>query len=385
MDFLFIRSSNNEDDYVEQFLFVIVDDYSQLIHCTPCQIPTTEIVTSALLEFSSQHGLYQDPTIVSDNATYFISQALDAYCHTLGIHHRFGIAYAPFTMGTVERVNRDLLACFQTLISQLRLPLAYWPTLVPAVTGILNKLPRRQLGQRCPIGVAHNILEEDILRGLEVFKVDQTVYQVEQNLAISEFEQIANFFANWHRNRPDIKQEFRSKMFNRRFTQYINFVVGDLVLVAYPLSTTVSKIRFRWIGPAYVVELDSQIAKVRFLRNPQLQTVHVCRLAFYDHSLEGQELEVLLQYFHDTEQFEVDYFADIIQDPNTGDFLLQTYWRGFTDLEASQEPLFDMYRQLPNLVTAFLRHSQNPLAAHALRHLLQGKGDIRQRGSSSGT
>ena len=93
-------------DHVINFMgsnwLVMIDAYSKY----PCIHPTTSTSTKStteLLEQDFAHFGYPH-TIVSDNATTFMSSEFQAWCHERGITHLTGAPYHPATNGAAERL-----------------------------------------------------------------------------------------------------------------------------------------------------------------------------------------------------------------------------------------------------------------------------------------
>jgi len=95
---------------------LLVDAYSKY----PCIHATTSTSTKAttdLLEEDFSHFGYPH-TIVSDNATTFMSQEFQHWCHERGITHLTGAPYHPATNGTAER----LVQTFKQAMKKSTLP-----------------------------------------------------------------------------------------------------------------------------------------------------------------------------------------------------------------------------------------------------------------------
>ena len=95
---------------------VLVDAYSKY----PCIHPTTSTSsksTSAILEQEFAHFGYPH-TLVTDNATTFMSQEFQAWCKQRGIVHLTGAPYHPATNGAAER----LIQSFKQALRKSSLP-----------------------------------------------------------------------------------------------------------------------------------------------------------------------------------------------------------------------------------------------------------------------
>ena len=95
---------------------VVVDAYSKY----PCIHPTTSTSsksTTAILEQEFAHFGYPH-TLVTDNATTFMSQEFQAWCKQRGIVHLTGAPYHPATNGAAER----LIQSFKQALRKSSLP-----------------------------------------------------------------------------------------------------------------------------------------------------------------------------------------------------------------------------------------------------------------------
>ena len=95
---------------------VLVDAYSKY----PCIHPTTSTSsksTTAILEQEFAHFGYPH-TLVTDNATTFMSQEFQAWCKQRGIVHLTGASYHPATNGAAER----LIQSFKQALRKSSLP-----------------------------------------------------------------------------------------------------------------------------------------------------------------------------------------------------------------------------------------------------------------------
>ena len=107
-------------DHAVNFLgrnwLVLVDAYSKY----PCIHPTTSTSsksTTAILEQEFAHFGYPH-TLVTDNATTFMSQEFQAWCKQRGIVHLTGAPYHPATNGAAER----LIQSFKQALRKSSLP-----------------------------------------------------------------------------------------------------------------------------------------------------------------------------------------------------------------------------------------------------------------------
>lgn len=373
-DFLFIAEST----VGHRYLLVIMDDYSNLLQLIPATDCNTEETVFALLDFYAQHGFHVNVTFVSDNATSFTSELLDKFCKLKNIYHRYSIAYAPFSNGVAERPNQDILQIFRSLLSQLKLPLMQWPKLISVVESILNHRPRKRLGNRSPISVAHNIPMEDIMSGLEFSSLaDNDIITFDMGAVEKDFQKLTEFFENFHQNRKSAREAFLTKIEADNFNKYVNFCQGDYVLVAVTPTRLKSKLQFRWQGPARILELSSpHMAKIQFLGQDKTFDYHTCFLAFYSDSLDGQECTVEEQFLFDNKSFDIEEFLSLTADALTNELMVQVVWQG-TGGVSSQETFQQLLKDVPSRLLEWVHTlpDTHPLKARALAIFQEG-GDI---------
>ena len=97
----------------------------------------------------------------------------------IGAKQHFVTAYAHYSNGTIEIVNRQILNLMKCLISELRYNKADWPSLTKLIQHSLNHRPQRRLGGRAPITV---------MTGLPPDNPIDTVFFNPQTLAIASVE-----------------------------------------------------------------------------------------------------------------------------------------------------------------------------------------------------
>src|SRR5512133_2390758 len=101
-----------------QWLFVIRDDFSGMVLLTPVLVPNTHATVDALLEWRAVFG--RSDVYVSDQASYFLSETMKELVAKIGAKQHFVTAYAHYSNGTIEIVNRQILNLMKCLISELR-------------------------------------------------------------------------------------------------------------------------------------------------------------------------------------------------------------------------------------------------------------------------
>ena len=63
------------------------------------------------------------------------------------IQHKPTVAYSPWVNGTLERLNRDILAAMRALLAELKLGPQDWAAVIDIIPSILNEAPEERLGR----------------------------------------------------------------------------------------------------------------------------------------------------------------------------------------------------------------------------------------------
>jgi len=92
---------------------------------------TADSAAHALVQWFSTFG--PPETLVTDGGSHFVNSVLAEVTQTLRTEHHVTVAYAPWANGTVERVNKEVVAVLRSLNSQWNLRKQDWPYLIPVV------------------------------------------------------------------------------------------------------------------------------------------------------------------------------------------------------------------------------------------------------------
>jgi len=70
---------------------------------------------------------------VSDQGPHFINELMKELAAAHSIVHKPVVAYSPWVNGTVERLNRDILATMRAVLSELKLAPHDWAAVLPII------------------------------------------------------------------------------------------------------------------------------------------------------------------------------------------------------------------------------------------------------------
>ena len=311
----------------------------------PVIVPNTHVTVEALLEWRAIFG--RSEIYVSDQASYFLSETMKELTAKIGAEQHFVTAYAHYSNGTIEIVNRQVLNLLKCLISELRFNKATWPSLITLVEHTLNHRTQRRLGGHAPVTV---------MTGLPADNPLDTIFYNPQNLTISfveintdeilkAVEEIQSSLALMHKNVLEVTTQEREsqRVSLSRNRNFPNFRLGDYVLVAIPEKKSVSKLYFVWHGPYKIVDLhDNYTFSVENLLTHEIHKVHGNRIQFYSDDRLNITEEILNQFAYDTSSRHIDKIIDARMNSTNDDIEFLVKWKGFTDFENSWCPGFSV-------------------------------------------
>jgi hypothetical protein len=144
-DYLYINEKNPNFSYI----LVIKEDFTNFTRLIPSKLRDHITVAEALLEWYADFGA---PMVhISDQGSHFKNSVIKELHRLMGTQAHYTVAYSPWANGTVEVVNESILRCMRSLLSEFKMQLNEWPSLLPLVQGTLNHSPSRRLGGMSPV------------------------------------------------------------------------------------------------------------------------------------------------------------------------------------------------------------------------------------------
>jgi hypothetical protein len=125
-------------------IFVVVDRFSKMAHCIPCQKTSdeTHVVNLFFKEVVRLHGLPQ--SIILDRDMKFVSHFWRILWNNLGTYSSFILVYHPQTNGNTEVVNRSLGKLLRSLVTEHH---NQWDQILPQAEFAYNDSPNRSTGK----------------------------------------------------------------------------------------------------------------------------------------------------------------------------------------------------------------------------------------------
>jgi hypothetical protein len=368
-DYLYIDKSIKSRHYFE-YILVLKDNFTNFVELIACEHADHYNVVTALQSWQARFGPIT--TLVSDQGSHFCNLVMEEYvksCFPSKVKHHFTMSYSPWSNGTVERVNRDIISLFKKIVLNSReVDIDSWPFLLPHVMSHLNGRKQDTLGKHSPrelvVGRSDH-LDLDILfdSKLDKIKVLPGVINYDTN-----FSDLCDSLCELHRDVVVAKDKIHTKNVNDKKVQVlVNFGIGDFVLIAL-VSKKQRKLHAQWRGPYRVIHsVSSHVYTVEDLVSNVLVDVHVTRMKFFATSDMNVTI-ALKDVISGQDSWNLQYIPEVILDSvidTRKQIFVQVKWSGFSELESTWEPIKSFLYDAPELVTSFLA---NHLLSHGFLH-----------------
>ena len=150
LDFL---SVDVRDGQKYKYILVLKDDLSHLVELVPTQRATASNVVNACIRWCSR--LRIPKVIVTDQGAHFKNMLMQELCTAMRIQHKLTFPYSPWSNGTVERVNREVIKLLRTFCSEFKVRTERWVVILPLIQYALNSTAYESLGNMSPSQVAN--------------------------------------------------------------------------------------------------------------------------------------------------------------------------------------------------------------------------------------
>eukprot|EP00924_Labyrinthula_sp_SR-Ha-C_P009660 snap_masked-scaffold_22-processed-gene-2.40-mRNA-1 protein AED:0.48 eAED:0.48 QI:0/-1/0/1/-1/1/1/0/1851 len=355
-DYLYVNSTG--------YILVLLDSCSKKMMLEYTETPTAEGMVDALLRWRADLGLAEQFCIITDNGSHFANVLMQKLSKAIGFEQTFTIAYSPWSNGSVETANSQILELMRSLTSLYGLYERDWPTLLPIVAYIINNRPVSRRANLTPNEIFLNFrLKIPLIRKSRKFfaikladdillpdDVEELISRVEEVHKIMEtrMEKVYNSVL--------LKREAELVRKNKTRSLITQFAPGDYVMVStHGTQEISSKIKLIWQGPYQVIDVVSEsLYEVEsILGNTKL--VHGARLWFYGTKPPTSHPNLKSLFMHNMKELEVDQIKSVrLTDGNYARYEALVKWRGFEDSRNTWQDLFQLYEDLPALVRSFI-------------------------------
>lgn len=367
-DYLYLGGSETGDMYV----LVLKDDLSGYCWLEETCSANAEHAASTLARWN--RTFTAPSNWVSDQGSHFINETLRLMATDHRIAHHPTVAYAPWTNGTVERLNRDILSAMRALLAELKLAPQNWPTVIALIPTILNEAPLPRLGKSAdgatltPLEVMTGISPRRVMLRVipdttasgKAIQLDRA--RAEQRADITCLQESLNDMHKQVKQNVDERRR-RAIDAHNKATNICKerFHVGEFVLVRQAEKTR-HKLTFRWAGPRRVVGTTSDVVYlVERLDQSRRERVHSSRMTKYSAIQDGTEVPAAVLELADRTEARYEVLRRItdIADEDTVCWL-RLEWDGLPDeRDWTWARLTDVHEDVPEMVQEFLHSCTN--------------------------
>lgn len=339
---------------------------SSFVELIACETADARVVCEALVDWFKRYGVVRQ--WVSDQGSHFKNQVMDMLRKVVGSQHHFTTAYCPFANGTVEVVNRMILKCIKSSMSELKLSVTQWYIILPLVQAAINGMPSDKLGGIAPVTAFAALPASNPLHSIFVPSTKTSVSVNWVRSAQGEHvKNVQRSLENMHKYVSEQANQKREKARNRHATKrgvaMPRFEIGDFVLVGRVIKS--NKLALHWKGPWRIVRaLNDFTFEVQNLCEPYEVIVrHASRLKFYDEASRNVAEDLIEHIKYSEGGHLVQKFMNVRKNAY-GEWEIQVKWIGMEDEEPTWEPARIMLEDVPILLKQFVdQHGTAPITA----------------------
>jgi hypothetical protein len=261
-DFLYIGHGLKGVDYI----IVLKDDLSSYCRLIPAVAANAVTTAAALIDWFATFGVVLD--WVSDRGFHFRNVVVCLIREQNHSSRRFTLAYCPWSNGTVEVVNREILRVLRALCSELKIPFREWPNLLPLVQGILNSAILPRLGNCSPL-TAMTAFQPIILSHPSQARVRfvrrLSTLREHERCSVKESSQLSMrlilCIRNWQKNLVSHDKWLSTGSTRKSVSDHATSKLEILCSAAfYPIQQP--KLALRRIGPYRIVQVLTDLCKM---------------------------------------------------------------------------------------------------------------------------
>ena len=363
---------------------VIKCGFTLYIMLFPTKEFTAEVAEAGVIQWAALFGV--PAIIVSDGGSHFNNMLVKALTRRFRARHHITTAYAAWANGAIERVMRELIRLYRTLMAELSLDEQEEHLLAPLVQAAMNQTPSTARGGLTPAALMLGRETAHPLDTLAYNGLDEEQRQLAEAVPIHDrageyFKSTAEALqASWLKAASAMNRRHEQNVLERERAagraarknrasgkantpKTPNYAVGDFVLVQCPIPR--NKLKLKWLGPYRVVDtVSAWLYILEDIVSSKRSTVHVQRMRFYSDAAFDVTEDVKNQAQYDgVLNFTLEKFVDW-RETDTGTLEIRVRWLGFESNEDTWEPLVKLHEDVPEVLRRYLIQVRNecPLA-----------------------
>lgn len=275
-----------EDEEGNQFIIVVVDDFTRYCELFPAPDTTAQSAAKALVATTGRYGRISH--VRSDGGSQYINDTISKLKETLGLTHSKSWPYHPQANGRVERAIKEVGRHLRTLVVTLKIA-NRWSSVLPMVARICNTTPSRKTG----------LTPAEILYG-KAIDLDRDMVQTPRNANDSgprnHYPQIARDLIKTQERLTAKAIEVQNKEDERYLAKSpenpTEFPIDTLVLARHVKDIRPHKLASIWEGPLRILKRDGKNYECRHLATGKETRYDVTRLREYIEDEQVDAVEV---------------------------------------------------------------------------------------------
>lgn len=220
-----------------QYLLVIMDNFSRFTGLFPCKTLTAEEAVGKLLIFISFLGIIPK-RIHSDQGKAFTSKFFQEFLEIMKITPKFSMEYNHQQNGLIERRNKEVLRHLRNIVFD-RNVINYWSYYVPFVQRILNNIKIKELQDLSPTELIFGIHSQD-------------------SIELKKSSNYGDIYNNLSSIQKVILQTVNSVELQQPNVINQEYPVDSLVLAYNPDRPHASKLKPIWKGPFKIISYNNE-------------------------------------------------------------------------------------------------------------------------------
>ena len=288
----------NVEDQEYKHILVFIDSFSRMVRLVPLKAVNSAEFLKAFNYWIADFGVPSE--LVSDNASYFLSELIKSFVDFARIEHSTIHAYSHEENGIVERANQEVMRHLTAMIADMSIK-KNWPNYLPFIQRIMNTQIKTTTGvspTELIFGSSVNHDSQFLIKPNNTSSED-THHQHVEELMLAQ-EKIIKI-AQDNQEEHDIHVIATRAQTNSHTT---HFPINSYVLVDYEVQKE-TKLHTKKHGPYRVVNNIGTVYTVEHLVTKSIKDFHVKLLTEYKNDTQNTDITNIAKLD--------DEYADIVQ------------------------------------------------------------------------
>jgi hypothetical protein len=344
---------------------LVKDKFSHFVELYAEEAATAAATARCLHQWFGRYGVAY--AWISDQGSHFKNQVIAEVARLNKIpEHHFVVAYSPWSNGSVERGNREILSLFRVILAEMGYPFWHWPYLCPAIQDMMISLHKPTLGDACARKVFLNLngtspMRSVFLPDLELVAELPSPEILKAHLleVDKEVEKMHTDVLSSSQKRAASARKSHDKVYK---TVAIEFGIGDYVLHANTYRKNLPKLSVTWRGPYRVTStIGPLVFEIQDMLTSAKLVAHATRLRYYaDKKLDVNENILDSLRTQASSEILVSKIMAHRFDKTALTYEFHVAWLGYQDIEATWEPLSNMVVDVKDLLIEYASSLKDP-------------------------